>query len=104
MEINKTPRGFSVGKFTDFYGHQCSLQKSSLATEDCIWLGIDDACPQIMASQAAQFGIKTDQKTGWIAYPIPADVHLSTRMHLSREQVAMLLPVMQKFVETGDIS
>ena len=41
MESSKTGRGFDIAEFTDEHGDQCSLQKSSLATEDCIWLGID---------------------------------------------------------------
>ena len=103
MNIDVTERGFKVGKFTDYYDHKCSLQKSSLATVDCIWLGVDDPEPKVMASQAECFGIITEQKTGWIPYPIPKDVSLSTRMHLSREQVAEILPTLQKFVDTGEI-
>jgi hypothetical protein len=56
-----------------------------------------------MASQADTFDLITEQKTGWIPYPIPKDVDLSTRMHLSREQVAVLLPILQQFVDTGEI-
>lgn len=38
MEKTKTNRGFNIVRFTDSYGAICSLQKSSLATEntDCI--------------------------------------------------------------------
>lgn len=56
-----------------------------------------------MASQANDLGIKTDKKTGWIDYQLPTEVNLNTRMHLSREQVAELLPALQQFVETGEI-
>ncbi|EES51170.1 hypothetical protein NE172_01985 [Clostridium botulinum] len=41
--------------------------------------------------------------TGWVAYPIPEDVLLSTRMHLTRGQVKELIPILQKFVDTGEI-
>lgn len=34
-----TERGFTKGEFRDKYGLECRIQKSSLATEDCIWLG-----------------------------------------------------------------
>ena len=37
----KTLRGFERGEFVDRYGVKCSIQKSSLATGDCIWLGTD---------------------------------------------------------------
>ena len=103
MEDTKTIRGFAFTGFKDFYGEDCSLQKSSLATEDCIWLGIQDANPQVMASLAPALGVNTNETTGWVAYPIPADVSLNTRMHLCRDQVAELLPYLQRFVETGEI-
>lgn len=41
MNLEKNQRGFENGKFTDLYGEKCSIQKSSLATDDAIWLGID---------------------------------------------------------------
>lgn len=97
MEQKKTDRGFSISNFKDLYGMECSLQKSSLATQDAIWLGVSDCKPKIMASKLKQGG------TGWVDYPIPEDVLLSTRMHLSREQVQELLPYLVKFVETGEI-
>lgn len=42
--------------------------------------------------------------TGWLPYPIPKDVHISTRMHLTRDQVASLLPALHRFVETGELN
>jgi len=97
MKKKYTARGFALYEMVDMYGCGCSLQKSSLATEDAIWLGIDDADPKIMASKVMPNG------TGWVKYIIPEDVLLSTRMHLSREQVAELIPILQKFVDTGEI-
>ena len=61
-------RGFLKGKFNDRYGVECSIQKSSLETEDCIWLGT-----------------------------------VVDRMHLTQEMVAELLPLLQHFVETGEL-
>lgn len=113
MKLYKTERGFGIIKFKDRYGHKCSLQKSSLASEDCIWFGPDEACPQILASQSEK--IKRQQEvllptlnrkeatTGWVPYPLPKDVDLYTRMHLSRKQVKKLLPHLIKFVFTGEI-
>ena len=97
MEKKKTCRGFGKIEFIDRYDYKCSLQKSSLAFEDCIWLGIDDANPQIMASQTPEGG------TGWVKYPIPDNVLLTTRMHLTRKQVFNLIPHLIKFVITGNI-
>lgn len=103
MSLEKTSRGFAIAHFDDLYGAKCSIQKSSLATDDAIWLGVDDANPKILASQAKSVGITTDVKTGWIDYPVPEQVLLTTRMHLNREQVAALLPLLQRFVDTGEL-
>lgn len=104
MNASKTERGFATIEFLDRYGDACIIQKSSLATEDAIWFGIQDACPQIMASDALAAGIDTDETTGWVPYPMPKNVLLTTRMHLTRELVAELLPILQRFVHTGEVS
>ena len=41
MKFTKTQRGFDYAEFVDAYGVQCSIQKSSLASEDAIWLGTE---------------------------------------------------------------
>lgn len=94
---NKTPRGFSNVDFIDRYEQECSIQKSSLAFEDAIWLGITNVKPQIMASHLRE------DLTGWVDYPIPDDVLISSRMHLTREQIAELLPTLQHFAKTGEV-
>ena len=103
MENKKTERGFAYVTFNDRYNTACSIQKSSLATEDAIWLGVNNANPIIMASQAKAFGIETDKTTGWVPYPIPKEVLLSTSMHLNVEDVEKLIPILQNFVETGEV-
>lgn len=97
MELKKTNRGFSYIEFSDKYGTKCSIQKSSLATEDAIWFGVDDADPKILASEVQEGG------TGWVKYPIPESVSLTTRMHLTIEQVERLLPILHSFVDTGEV-
>ena len=89
----KTKRGFDLMEFNDRYNKKCSLQKSSLASEDCIWLGIDDANPRILV-----------EGFGWQKIEADKDILYDTRMHLTREQVKDLLPVLTKFVETGEIN
>jgi hypothetical protein len=103
MKKSKTQRGFSIIEFEDRYGVKCSIQKSSLATEDAIWLGVDDPDPKIMAVDAIKEGIFTKETTGWVPYPIPDSVLVHTRMHLTQENVKELLPILQKFVRTGEI-
>lgn len=92
MKKSKTSRGFDLYEFKDCNGKECSLQKSSRAMKDMIWLGIDDAEPIIFSSQ------------GWIPYHIPSEVSLHTRMHLDQKTVKKLIKKLQKFVETGEIS
>ncbi len=103
LKIKRNGRNFPYAEFKDRYNNVCSIQKSSLAFEDCIWLGVDNPNPQIMASQANHFGVDTDETTGWVKYPIPNEVLISTRMHLTVKQVKDLLPILNKFVETGNI-
>lgn len=92
MNVEHTPRGFGRIEFTDRYGVECSLQKSSLATEDAIWLGCNEANPQTLIPGE-----------GWKPVPMPEEYIANTRMHLTRKQVSELLPHLQKFVETGEI-
>jgi len=93
MKLKKTQRGFALAEFKDKYGAVCSIQKSSLATDDCIWLGVDDADPQVM-----------DNKGKWKKVKLPKDTICNTRMHLTRKQVKKLLPLLELFVETGELT
>lgn len=102
--MKKTNRGFDISEFTDDYGLQCSIQKSSSAEDDKIWFGVNDADPMILASRAHKHGVDTTETTGWVKFPVPDDVLMHTRMHLTREMVAELLPTLQKFVETGELT
>lgn len=102
-DLKHTQRGFAYIEFQDRYEHKCSLQKSSLATEDAIWFGIDDANPQVLHGDARRLGIETDATSGWVPYPLPAEVSLATRMHLTQDQVRELLPTLIHFAETGDV-
>lgn len=81
FKFKPTPRGFSRADFKDLYGAPCSIQASSLATDDAIWLGCDE------------LGIEPVSKEPF-----------AQRMHLNREQVASLLPILERFVETGELS
>lgn len=87
MELKQTARGFTHADFTDLYGAVCSIQDSSLATDDAIWLGVDHVNAVHMQSFA---GVDMER--------------LPARMHLSREMAAELIPILQRFVETGTIA
>ena len=104
MEKTKTDRGFDVAIFTDMYDKECTIQKSSLATADAIWVGIANPEPRIKAIDARRLGIDTNEEVGWVDYYIPDEVLISTQMHLDQDQAKELIKVLEKFVETGNIS
>lgn len=75
--LDKTLRGFQVGEFRDLSGAHCSIQKSSLATDDAIWLGVD------------------------VAYD--GEELYGGRMQINRQMVQALLPHLEHFAETGEL-
>lgn len=101
--LEKTNRGFGIINFEDSYGVGCSLQESSNGSETSVWLGVSKANPLVMASMAAGYGVFTPETTGWVPYPIPDDVLLHTRMHLTQDMVKQMLPTLQHFAETGEL-
>lgn len=108
IKIAPTHRGFICGEFKDANGQECSIQESSACcrTEkegSYLWLGIDDAKPVVMAFDAPRLGVETTETTGWVPYPVPKEVLMHTRMHLSQRQVKELLPLLQYFAEHGEL-
>ena len=89
----KNGRGFNRICFKDYYNTDCSLQESSLADIEAIWFGIDVAHPkQLIAGE------------GWKDYTgIPDNVHINTRMHLTRDQAKVLGEILIRFAETGKL-
>lgn len=94
MQLKYTHRGFIRADFKDANGVECSIQESSAAEQSLLWLGCNDP-------NAMQF---PGNNTGWHPYKLPENVQCTTRMHLSREQVAELLPLLQQFVESGELA
>lgn len=88
IKLKKTQRGFLRGEFKDLYGANCSIQKSSLATEDAIWLGLESGTHYI--------GTRPTEK-------VEEFWDCSARMHLSQKQVKDLLPLLQYFAEHGEL-
>ena len=79
LRFTVTRHGLPVARFTDRYGKESSLQRSSIAGEDCIWLGRDRA------------GLND------------AGEPTLSRMHLDREMVRALLPALQQFADHGTL-
>ena len=101
MNLAKTKRGgWDVIEFEDLYGHSCSIQMSSLATIEAIWIGVNNPEVKVLAREICE-----DQNVaGWATIPLPENFTIQpSRMHLSRDQAAALIPVLQQFVNTGAI-
>lgn len=86
-----TNRGFVILQFKDSYDEVCDIQRSSIADDDCIWVGVHNPHPQILASKVKSRG------TGWIDYNIPSDVLITHRMLLSRKLSITLALKLLKF-------
>jgi hypothetical protein len=109
----ETPRRFGLVLFDDANGQKCVLQQSSaIGDEDdaferpgssFVWLGVQNGNPVVLASKAAGMGVDTNGAiTGWVPYPVPEGVLITTRMHLDREQVTGLIERLQAWLATGD--
>lgn len=92
IDWGNTERGFGKGEFKDYYDAECSIQESSLASRAAIWFGVSDAKPKIMVPGE-----------GWKDVPLPDGAYVGSRMHLTQEQVRELLPILQRFAETGEL-
>ena len=101
-KLQHTNRGFERIEFKDYHGAMCSLQQSSISG-GALWLGPNKADPQVLASQAHRFGVQTSAMAGWVPYPVPNEVLMTTRMHLDRKQVSKLVKHLQAWLDNGSI-
>jgi len=130
--METTNRGFPVLRFVDADGDACSIQDSSIAERDCIWLGRND-------QTAARMHLTTDMaaeilerlEAGEACDVVFDDLYGSTcliaieegdgrsmrlgttkdfegktqrPMRISQEQAGLLEPLLSTFVETGSIN
>ena len=102
-KVQHTHRGFRFYEFKDHNEYACSIQKSSIATDDCIWLGLESASPQALHGDAKKLGVKTNATSGWVDIQIPDEVSLNTRMHLNRDQAKHLGKMLLRFSEVGEL-
>lgn len=104
----KTNRGFAMVNFQDDYGEECNIQISS-ACDPHIWLGIDKVKPIIMYKDAKNLGLNLEKQSpecgecGWCDYPIPKEVFMPHRMHLSKKQSLKLALKLLKFAFLGKL-
>ena len=88
-----TNRGFALYNFLDRYGMKCSMQDSSIATEDCFWLGIDDPEPRILV-----------RGKGWQDVPVPDNAFWVSRMHVNRRLARQLYTWIGRFLRHGTVT
>jgi len=87
MDMKKlSDRGFYGGEFKDSYGYICSLHESS-SIDPHIWFGVS----------------KNPKGESVGTYDPPSGRKIPNYMHLSQEQVAELLPLLQHFVKYGEL-
>jgi hypothetical protein len=75
--LKKTERGFLREEFKDIYGHPCSIQESSLATEDAVWLGCDEGTHHHVTGECL------------------------ARMHVDKKLAKQIVKRLLVFIETG---
>lgn len=102
-EVKHTCRGFSFYEFEDRNNYKCTIQKSSIATENAIWLGLESASPMLLHGDATKLGIDHNKSSGWVEYPIPEEVTLNTRMHLNQDQARKLGKMLIHFADSGEL-
>ena len=108
MNIEETRRGFKLGTFKDTKGVECSIQKSSLASKQAIWFGVNEVDPRILKE-----GVWEPVTTA--SYQ-PTDIHgnlivgeltpvtelhqvlYEDRMHISQDHANTLLEIFNKFL------
>jgi hypothetical protein len=96
--VKTTPRGFGILQFKDRNGNECSLQKSSLAFEDCVWLGCNEIELKRFTPGKGWEHINLEQNhPGGIVHTA------NTRMHLSQSQVREILPFLQRSADPGEL-
>jgi hypothetical protein len=79
LKLEPTQRGFMRAEFKDLYGNACSIQESSLATNNCIWLGCEH---ETVATNGDKCG---------------------ARMHLTQTMARELSALLLHFAENGDL-
>jgi hypothetical protein len=95
MKLQRTERGFAIKQFQDSNNIECTIQKSSSAMEDKIWLG------------AKEIGLKKLSGGGWQEIDTTSTDTYSyianNRMHLNCKQAKRLIKELQYFVDNGDL-
>lgn len=104
MEYGSTSRGFGYFLGVDLYGYPYSLQASSLASKEAIWVGGEHAtCPDWPRCKRPEGCRFTDLHVDASEYPwLDGAIHISARAHLDREQARELGEKLLSWADGGD--
>lgn len=99
MEWSETSRGFKYGKFKDNKNIDCTIQESSNAEYSCIWLGaLDIGLKEFIAHR---------KPSAWREIELDNTIEhhfiANNRMELTQDMVKELIPILQKFADTGEL-
>lgn len=100
-------KGRELVRFKDALNVPCVVQSVTLAYSENglgIAIGAEKAKPKLQARDAKALGIKTVQKTGFVAFPVPDEVSFDTRAVLSFDQVRELIRHLEAFVGVGRLT
>lgn len=98
MEDEVSNRGYSHITFTDTHGLVGTVTESSAVGRlPCIHFGVKDPKVKVMASTLNSHG------TGWVDIT-PEGASIDSTLHLNTDQIKLLIPILQNFVETGEVS
>lgn len=111
LKMTPTCRGFLRGEFTDANGQSCSLQRSSAfggKDGELIWLGVNNVKGNFSVLGHDDLARLRNGGWGWqekcLSTMFPnSDINVPDRMHLTQEQVKMLLPALKYFARTGEL-
>lgn len=88
LRVGRNGRGFARATMTDHNGETVVIQESSLADEPAIWLGVEGS---------AHVG------PPWQRMTLPDGALIIDRAHLTVGMVRTLLPLLERFVATGQL-
>lgn len=89
--------GSKFALFKDLNEQECSLSVSRIETTRAVYFGVDEPEMKIRKRSLTDGSLKN------VDFLPPVELKVSSRMLLTQEQVKELLPMLQKFVDTGEL-
>lgn len=98
MKETITKREFDIISFKDSDNTKCSIQKDYKSKGNCIFLGSDEV--KIYGITDRRFKISEEEIRKKFELN---DIETNSRIKLNRYQVRELIPILQKFVDSGSL-